>query len=176
MICVAHDQVEAMTMGDRIVVLEDGHIQQVDTPLGLYRHPVNRFVAGFISSPSMNFIHGKITSADQSGLTASGGAFSIRLGSAGRTSDPMSAYTGREIVMGIRPEDVHVAGRPHMPSATAEVDLTVEVLEPMGSEIVVYARAEDAGRGGSRGAAADAGPTRAACLRCGRAPLLRPRV
>ena len=155
MICVAHDQVEAMTMGDRIVVLEDGHIQQADTPLSLYRHPVDRFVAGFTGSPSMNFIHGKITSADQSGLcfTASGGAFSIRLGGAGRTSDPTSAYAGE-----------------------AEVDLTVEVLESMGSEIVVYARAEDAGRGGSRGAAAGAGPTRAACLRRGQAPLLRPRV
>ena len=153
MIYVTHDQVEAMTMGDRIVVLEGGRIQQVDTPLALYGRPANRFVAGFIGSPSMNFIPGRLVNERGLRFTALDGAFSIRLDGegAGRPSASTSAYAGREITLGIRPEDVHVAGQPaphamrgpHTPPHAVEADFTVEVLEPMGNEIIAYARAAD---------------------------------
>lgn len=125
---VTHDQVEAMTMGDRIVVLKDGRIQQIAPPLELYERPANRFVAGFIGSPSMNFLEGAVRRVNGSLLFE--GADDVRL--------PMSASVTDEgaVALGIRPEALIVADAP----AEGTLDMTVELLEPMGNEIFVHAR------------------------------------
>ncbi|HET6568380.1 MAG TPA: sn-glycerol-3-phosphate ABC transporter ATP-binding protein UgpC [Rhodothermales bacterium] len=138
MIYVTHDQVEAMTMGDRIVVLKDGYIQQIDTPLNLYNHPENRFVAGFIGSPAMNFLQGKILQDDGLYFRAFGNAFTIPVG--GRHEQALEVYVGREVVLGIRPEDIYVAGSPYITNSVADASMLLDVLEPMGNEIFVYAR------------------------------------
>ncbi|GAB5535320.1 MAG: sn-glycerol-3-phosphate ABC transporter ATP-binding protein UgpC [Rubricoccaceae bacterium] len=129
MIYVTHDQVEAMTMGDRIVVLKDGVVQQIAPPLDLYNHPANRFVAGFIGSPAMNFIEGQIspTSGDFESE-----AFTAALPRAGASEGGVS--------VGIRPEDVYVAGNvPTDRRVSAPFTLPLEVMEPMGNEVFVYA-------------------------------------
>jgi len=99
MIYVTHDQVEAMTLGDRIVVMNAGRVQQVDTPLALYDRPANRFVAGFIGSPAMNFVEGTVS--DRRAFTARGDAFVIPVGALAAQIAP-----GRQLVMGVRPEDI----------------------------------------------------------------------
>ena len=149
MIYVTHDQVEAMTMGDRIVVLKDGEVQQIDTPLALYNRPVNAFVAGFIGSPSMNFLPGELAEEGGPGgsalrFRAKGNAFTLDLlpeqAAALRAHGPT---TGRGVTLGIRPEDVYVAGpdggSPYRDGPAAEATWQLDVLEPMGNEVVVYA-------------------------------------
>jgi multiple sugar transport system ATP-binding protein len=132
MIYVTHDQVEAMTMGDRIVVLKDGYIQQIGTPLGLYNKPINRFVAGFIGSPAMNIM--KSTIREQNGkLVADEGDFAIELDS--RLIDVMRPFLGKDVLIGIRPEDLVVIDKP---TAGQSVTAKVEVVEPLGSEILLY--------------------------------------
>ena len=101
MIYVTHDQVEAMTMGDKIVVMKDGKIQQIGSPLFLYNHPVNRFVAGFIGSPPMNFINVKVVEKDGA-LYVDEGSFSVKVDNA--HVKHLKPYVGKEIVFGIRPE------------------------------------------------------------------------
>ena len=136
MIYVTHDQVEAMTMGDRIVVLKDGEIQQIDSPLALYNRPANQFVAGFIGSPSMNFIEGSVEAAGSNLLfRARGDAFTVALPV--EQVGALRAQEGREVTLGIRPEDVYVAREetPHAVTGTWQLD----VVEPMGNEIVLYA-------------------------------------
>jgi len=120
MIYVTHDQIEAMTLGDRIVVLDAGKIQQIDMPLNLYREPANRFVAGFIGSPPMNFLEGRIND----------GRFV-----AGSLTVPL-ARTPRQgpIAMGIRPEHVSIG---------AGTQFTLDLIEPIGNEVFVYASAGD---------------------------------
>ncbi len=137
MIYVTHDQVEAMTMGDRIVVMRDGYIQQIDSPLNLYDYPLNRFVAGFIGSPSMNFVSGQIVRENGLRFRSSDGAATIALTDV--QENLLQGYVGREIELGIRPEDVYVAGSPFITNPVVEVELRVDVLEPMGNEIVAYA-------------------------------------
>ncbi len=117
---VTHDQVEAMTLGHRITVMNDGVIQQVDTPLALYRNPFNQFVAGFIGSPAMNFIRGEVTDSE-----FRSGALRLNVGNVNHAG---------EAVLGIRPEDlIH---------ATDDMDslftATIEVVERMGHETVIY--------------------------------------
>jgi multiple sugar transport system ATP-binding protein len=132
-IYVTHDQVEAMTMGDRIVVLNNGIVQQFDTPQTLYEHPVNLFVAGFIGSPAMNFLNVKVGGDGQAALTAEG--FSVPV--ADGLLAEAGAQRGQEVVMGIRPEDLKDArfpGRDGLPKIGAKVD----VVENMGSENFVY--------------------------------------
>ena len=140
MVYVTHDQVEAMTLGDRIVVLNHGKIQQIGTPLGLYDHPANRFVAGFIGSPAMNFVPGTVEGADGSlAFAAEGGAFRLPLPApwAARLRD----RAGQPIVLGVRPERLHAPfGRP-AETSSADVPTVVEALEPLGNEIFVHARA-----------------------------------
>jgi multiple sugar transport system ATP-binding protein len=119
MIYVTHDQVEAMTLGNRIVVMNDGVIQQVDSPLGLYSRPVNRFVAGFIGSPAMNFLHGKIV----------GDQFQY----ADRTLPVDAKLPEGPAILGIRPEALQIEC-----SATTLLDGTVDVVERMGHETIVY--------------------------------------
>ena len=94
MIYVTHDQVEAMTLGDRIVVMNKGHVQQIDTPLDLYEQPANRFVAGFIGSPAMNFANGTIEGGGPSRFVAEGGEWEINLPDARHCAARISAWTG----------------------------------------------------------------------------------
>ena len=141
MIYVTHDQVEAMTMGDRIVVLDKGHVQQVDTPLNLYDHPANRFVAGFIGSPAMNFIEGRVVS--DGGLRFQGRGTGISLPLSAEQGRRLASQSGRDVTLGVRPEDVYVATGPRPPGATAEVAVQLESVEPMGNEIFLHAKGAD---------------------------------
>ena len=129
MVYVTHDQVEAMTMGDRIVVLHDGHVQQVAPPLELYDRPANVFVAGFIGSPAMNFLHGQLTA----------GTF---VGDGGTVTMPgISTDHGGAATLGVRPEDLYTTTtEPGARRLSAAVDGTLEVVEPMGNEIIAYVR------------------------------------
>jgi len=104
-IYVTHDQVEAMTLGDRVVVMKDGWIQQVGEPMELYTRPANRFVAGFIGSPAMNFVD--VTIQGDSNLTAQGTG--VRLGIPPSLAGRLGPYKGQRVTLGVRPEDVHVA-------------------------------------------------------------------
>ena len=138
MVYVTHDQVEAMTMGDRIVVMRDGHIQQIDAPLHLYNHPVNKFVAGFIGSPSMNFIHGEIIGENNLYFKAQKDGFTIPI-----NSDAMSTlgrYKEKKVILGVRPEDLYIFGSSYMPESVAELEQVLDVIEPMGNEIFAYTR------------------------------------
>ncbi len=135
MIYVTHDQIEAMTMGDRIVVMKDGVIQQVDTPMTLYNNPVNLFVAGFIGSPAMNFITGHIVKKDGA-LRFESPVFSFTVPEEHQTS--LTPYIGLEVILGVRPE--HIADvRLHSTGELTEPQtITAEVVEPIGNEMFVY--------------------------------------
>jgi len=137
MIYVTHDQVEAMTMGNRIVVMKDGLVQQIDTPLRLYDNPINQFVAGFIGSPSMNFISGQLLSDGNGTLAFDEGNIQIQLPQFYK--EPLRDHIGKTITFGIRPEDIHdpeTVGRSSV--EIAEIVAKVEVVEPMGSEVFLY--------------------------------------
>lgn len=135
MIYVTHDQVEAMTMGTRIVVMKDGVIQQADAPLTLYNEPCNLFVAGFLGSPPMNFLRGRLSG--ESGAVVftenEGGSVSLRL--VGRPG--LSSYIGKEVVMGIRPEYCELVADGNGP-AGATFEAVVDLVEPMGAETFLY--------------------------------------
>ncbi len=135
MIYVTHDQVEAMTMGDRIVVMKDGFIQQVATPMDLYDHPANQFVAGFIGSPPMNFFEGVVEQKNNN-IFFNEGNFSIRVDEA--HSAKMSAHVGHSVVFGIRPEDILDTLYATNPNPEHQLKARVEVVEPMGSEVYLY--------------------------------------
>ncbi len=135
MIYVTHDQVEAMTMGDRIVVMKDGYVQQIDAPLNLYNHPVNRFVAGFIGSPAMNFVEGRVENADGVTFVADGGAFTLTPNA--DDAALLKSLAGQKVTLGFRPENVMLAVK--TPDAVP-VDVQVDVVEPMGNEIFLYGR------------------------------------
>jgi multiple sugar transport system ATP-binding protein len=137
MIYVTHDQVEAMTMGDRITVLNGGVIQQVDTPLNLYRRPANKFVAGFIGSPSMNFL--PATLEERAGaLWVRGDGLALQLPGEMRAaliSAGRSAAPGPEVIFGIRPESIH---RAETPAEGRTARVLVEVVEPVGGEAYLH--------------------------------------
>jgi len=133
MIYVTHDQVEAMTMGDRIVVMKDGEFQQVAAPLELYNNPANQFVAGFIGSPPMNFFNGRIEQRNGESWF-NGDTLSLRV------SGSLEVANGREIVLGIRPEDVADKRFADTFVSTQEGTATVDVTEQMGAEVLVYLR------------------------------------
>ncbi len=128
MIYVTHDQTEAMTMGDRITVLKDGVIQQVDTPLNLYDHPANIFVGGFIGSPAMNFVTGKIIQAD--GLRFVHNNINISIPE--KYHSKLQKWLNKKVIFGIRPEDIYTTDK--APSFNAKV----EVVEPMGNEVIIH--------------------------------------
>ena len=132
---VTHDQVEAMTMGSRIVVMKDGVIQQVDTPINLYDKPVNKFVGGFMGSPAMNFLVGTV----QDGQIR-GGGFGVRADS--ELTGKLGSHNGKKVYMGIRPEDLHVSGNTEIPAEGHTISATVEVVEPLGAETIVIASVE----------------------------------
>ena len=135
MIYVTHDQVEAMTMGDRIVVMKDGLIQQVADPISLYSQPTNKFVAGFIGSPSMNFVEGTLVKRNN-GLFFDEDNFKVRIPD--EMASQVTEYEGQEMVLGIRPEDIYDKVYASNPSPDNTITATVEVVEPMGSEAYLY--------------------------------------
>ncbi|MHB9143758.1 MAG: ABC transporter ATP-binding protein [Symbiobacteriia bacterium] len=130
-IYVTHDQTEAMTMGDRIVVMKDGLVQQVASPQEIYDRPVNLFVAGFIGSPPMNFLRAKVAGGR---LKAPG----LDLPAPADRADALKAYEGREVVLGIRPEDVSDRPADLERWAAGAVDCQVDVTEPLGSEVYLH--------------------------------------
>jgi len=132
MIYVTHDQVEAMTMGDRIVVLNNGIIQQVDTPLNLYNHPRNAFVAGFIGSPSMNFFNGEII--NEGNLKFITDSFSISIDSS--LKNKLINQLGNEVIMGVRPEHIKIKNENYNSDFGFIGEL--EVFEPMGNDTFAY--------------------------------------
>jgi len=138
MIYVTHDQVEAMTMGDRIVVMDAGTIQQIDTPINLYDAPRNKFVAGFIGSPAMNFVEGTIEANTDTVFNAG----SFRLPAPAHLESALHGYSGRRVVLGIRPESL-LLGNDRVTSGS--FGARVELVEPMGSETFVYVRAGNHG-------------------------------
>jgi multiple sugar transport system ATP-binding protein len=124
---VTHDQVEAMTMGDRIVIMNGGKIMQVATPLEAYDKPANRFVAGFIGTPPMNFFEGELRDG---GVRLTG---DVRL----QLPRPIPNQSGKNVIFGIRPEHIAVAnGKPQ----AAAVPSVIEVVEPLGRDVVATAR------------------------------------
>ena len=138
MVYVTHDQIEAMTMGDRICVMRDGSIMQVADPLTLYRQPENIFVAGFIGSPPMNLLKGKVEKID-SGLAFVEEAkeHSLTVPLRGQLETLAANYVGKPIVFGIRPEHLsNEVSADHIP-----ITATIEISEPMGSESIVYFKA-----------------------------------
>jgi multiple sugar transport system ATP-binding protein len=136
MIYVTHDQVEAMTMGDRIVVMLDGVIQQIATPLELYHHPVNRFVAGFIGSPPMNFLEGDLV-AENGALRFHDKSGTVQLNVHQSQQAVLEPYGGKKIIMGIRPE--HFIENPSQQESPGQsMTANVEVVEPMGHEVYLY--------------------------------------
>ena len=134
MIYVTHDQVEAMTMGTRIAVVNKGEIQQVATPMELYDRPTNRFVAGFVGTPRMNFWTAAIH-LEEGGFLELGGQ---RLAIEGEIPASVAELTGRELVLGLRPEDVPLAKESNQGGFSAQLSTTIDVLEPLGSETLLY--------------------------------------
>ena len=136
MIYVTHDQVEAMTMGDRICVLNYGKIMQVDIPLNLYKKPANKFVAGFIGSPSMNFIEGHIEENEKNMLFVFGNERKLVLPK--RMEEPLKNYVGKEVALGIRPENIgNKITNPEGKNGNF-ISGNVSIVEYMGNEEYVY--------------------------------------
>ena len=133
-IYVTHDQTEAMTMGDRIAVMKDGDLHQIDTPMNIYNYPVNLFVAGFIGSPPMNFINGKIIGIDNLKFVNDDKSFSVDLDS--NKYDGMKNYIDKSVVLGIRPEDIY--NQPDHNLILKKHRVKLEVAEPMGNETILY--------------------------------------
>jgi multiple sugar transport system ATP-binding protein len=134
---VTHDQTEAMTMGDRVAVMRDGRLQQVDRPQALYERPANLFVAAFIGSPAMNLVSSRVT-ASNGDLCVELGGTSLVLPRALVARRPgLAEYLGREVVLGIRPEDLEDAAFVTS-SNGASLDVRVSVAEPMGAEVIAH--------------------------------------
>ncbi len=133
MIYVTHDQVEAMTMGDRIVVMHDGFIQQVGSPMEVYNQPTNQFVAGFIGSPPMNFFDVRLVQDNGSCQVDISGT---RLSLAADQAKQAEPYMNREVILGIRPEDI-LSESAAQGKNLVPLKATVEVLEPLGAEILL---------------------------------------
>ncbi|NLJ31653.1 MAG: sn-glycerol-3-phosphate ABC transporter ATP-binding protein UgpC [Clostridiales bacterium] len=140
-IYVTHDQTEAMTMGDRIVIMKDGFIQQVDTPQNLYDFPVNQFVAGFMGSPQMNFIEA-VLQKNGDKYTLKFGKYSIDVPAEKNKNDVLKDYAGKEVVFGIRPEHVHDEADFLAKANGNVIDADVEVTELMGAETYLYLNCE----------------------------------
>ncbi len=141
MIYVTHDQIEAMTMGDRIVVMKDGVVQQIGPPLEIYHLPVNLFVAGFLGSPPMNFLKGALSAAGEHLVfkEIEGGVFTCRFRSADRPA--LASSVGREVMLGLRPEDLapsRATGPKDAPAGMEVFPSVVDLVEPMGAETNFY--------------------------------------
>jgi multiple sugar transport system ATP-binding protein len=135
---VTHDQVEAMTMGDRVAVIKKGLLQQVDAPQTLYDHPVNLFVGGFIGSPAMNMVEASIARSD-GGVYAEFGGVRLRLDDELVEARPaLKGYEGKKVVLGLRPEDMEDASLISEVPQDRRIEATVDLREALGSEILVH--------------------------------------
>jgi multiple sugar transport system ATP-binding protein len=132
MIYVTHDQIEAMTMSDKIVVMKDGKVQQIGSPMYLYNHPINKFVAGFIGSPPMNFLNVKVIEKNGKIIVDEG---SFELTPTDEQAKGLKAYVGKEVTFGIRPEDMLFQ---KVPAASNNMQVKVSVVEPLGAETHLY--------------------------------------
>ena len=148
---VTHDQTEAMTMGDRIVVMKDGYIQQIDTPTNLYNDPVNQFVAGFIGSPQMNFIDAKLLKVDgkyvvefgsEDTKTTRGVKYQVTVPESKVDPEVLEPLVDQEVVLGVRPECIHDEPAFLAQATTGVINTTVEVTEMMGAETYLYLNCE----------------------------------
>jgi multiple sugar transport system ATP-binding protein len=137
-IYVTHDQVEAMTMGDRVSVMNAGVLQQVDTPQVLYDSPVNEFVAGFIGSPAINLVEAELESANGSLVVDFGGHRLAVDEQAARNRSGLKDYVGRTVMLGIRPEDFEDASLEPDTPPDRRVKVKADLTEPLGSEVLVY--------------------------------------
>ena len=149
-IYVTHDQTEAMTMGDRIVVMKDGFVQQIDTPQNLYLNPVNKFVAGFLGSPQMNMIDAV--------LRNDGGRYYVEFGSNDtkvargvkyqivipdeKCNSQLAGYINKEVILGVRPESIHDEPQYIANATTGVIECAVEITEMMGAETYLYLNCE----------------------------------
>ena len=150
-IYVTHDQIEAMTMGDRIVVMKDGYIQQIDSPLNLYENPVNKFVAGFIGTPQMNFIDAKLVMMNgkytvefgsEDTKTSRGRKFYVEIPSAKADAEVLNYYVDKDVILGIRPESIHDEEMFLSAATTGIIEANVDVTEMMGAETYLYLTCE----------------------------------
>lgn len=131
---VTHDQIEAMTMGDRIVVLKDGIVMQFDTPMNLFNNPQNKFVAGFIGSPSMNFIEGEVVMGKEANFKSKDLQFAVP-----KDLRPcLKPYVGKKVIFGFRPEYIYDKAVEKTKRLSESMEIEVEALEPIGSETFVY--------------------------------------
>ncbi|MCK9210484.1 MAG: sn-glycerol-3-phosphate ABC transporter ATP-binding protein UgpC [Ignavibacteriaceae bacterium] len=139
---VTHDQVEAMTMGDRIVVMNKGVVQQVAPPIELYQKPVNKFVAGFIGSPAMNFIQGTILKNEKLLFKSDKGSLVYEIPSADESR--LSNYAGKKAWIGIRPEDIYHSSANNVDTTNfAKINIKIDLVEPMGNETFIYFSLDD---------------------------------
>ncbi|WP_173386925.1 ABC transporter ATP-binding protein [Ruminococcus flavefaciens] len=142
-IYVTHDQTEAMTMGDRIVCMKDGFVQQIDTPQNLYENPVNKFVAGFLGSPQMNFIDAELKEeygqfiVEFGATNGRGNRYQIIVPES-KVNEDLGNYVGKEIILGVRPESIHDEEMYLSNASTGVIDANVEITEMMGAETYLY--------------------------------------
>lgn len=150
-IYVTHDQTEAMTMGDRIVCMKDGFVQQIDTPQNLYENPTNKFVAGFLGSPQMNFIDAVLKEefgqyivefGTEDSKTSKGVKYQIIVPES-KVNDELPNYVNKEIILGVRPESIHDEEMYLSNATTGVIDTTVEITEMMGAETYLYLLCEN---------------------------------
>jgi multiple sugar transport system ATP-binding protein len=134
---VTHDQVEAMTMGDRVAVLRSGELQQVDTPSNVYDRPANLFVAGFIGSPPMNLARGTIEGGN-GGLVARLGSWTIPVPEQVARDRGLDSWVGREVIVGIRPEDLEGPSEDGQVRDGAKLPATIDRVEALGSELLCF--------------------------------------
>jgi multiple sugar transport system ATP-binding protein len=139
-IYVTHDQEEAMTLGDRVVVMSDGLIQQCDSPLNVYNYPINRFVASFVGTPPMNFLEGSLVSAD-GGVCFEGAGVKIKLDD--DQAEQCQGRVGQEAVIGIRPEALFLRPTDDATREDQTVGVTIGVVEPLGSTMDVYTQTSE---------------------------------
>jgi multiple sugar transport system ATP-binding protein len=137
MIYVTHDQIEALTLADRVAVMNGGVIQQFATPAEIYQRPINRFVAGFVGSPAMNFISGTMMGEGAPSLVCSNGS-RIDLSGYEFVAPPLG---GRKIVLGVRPEQLHFSGQV---GETSRFSLNLNLIEPMGADTLIWGAVGDA--------------------------------
>ena len=135
-IYVTHDQEEAMTLGDRIVVMKEGQIQQCAPPLEVYEHPVNRFVASFVGTPPMNFLDGRIATQGSEGTCFTFGNQRIRLN--GDLARAASKYLGKPLVLGVRPESLSPANTGKFAGEENRIIVKVNVVEPLGDRVDIH--------------------------------------
>jgi multiple sugar transport system ATP-binding protein len=139
---VTHDQVEAMTMGDRVAVIRKGVLQQVDTPQFLYDHPNNLFVAGFIGSPAMNMVEAKLSTTDGSGVVEFGG-YRLAVPTQVLSARPdLKAFDGKPVIVGLRPEDMEDASLVPDAPADRRIRTTVILREALGADVVAHVRVQ----------------------------------